>query len=137
MSYATLLLVALVGKFADVISTWIVSPDLKLEGNPISRKMGWKGILATDFILCFLCALNSIVAFGFSVGSLMLAINNISIGFWLPRKTRIFWHSAFVIILAVTVLIASKHNHGLFGVACGFLAYSVAWSTWSVPIHRK
>lgn len=35
-------LFALVGRALDMASTWLVTPTLKLEGNPHVRKHGWK-----------------------------------------------------------------------------------------------
>jgi len=37
----------LVGRVGDILSTWIVTPTLVLEANPLARRLGWKFALAT------------------------------------------------------------------------------------------
>ena len=41
----------------DFFSTWIATPNLLLEANPLARKMGWKLGIATNVVLCFAFAL--------------------------------------------------------------------------------
>ena len=31
------------GRGMDFLSTWIATPNLVLEGNPLARKLGWTG----------------------------------------------------------------------------------------------
>lgn len=33
---------ALAGRTADLASTWLATPNLALEGNPLARRMGWR-----------------------------------------------------------------------------------------------
>ncbi|MEY4690734.1 MAG: hypothetical protein RIT19_1059 [Verrucomicrobiota bacterium] len=33
---------ALAGRTADLVSTWIATPNLALEGNPLARRLGWR-----------------------------------------------------------------------------------------------
>lgn len=40
----------LIGRIGDITTTWLVSPTLKLEGNPLVRKLGWPFALATVLI---------------------------------------------------------------------------------------
>jgi hypothetical protein len=37
----------LLSRLGDVVSTWVASPTLKLEANPVVRKLGWKFGLLT------------------------------------------------------------------------------------------
>src|SRR3954468_4939053 len=36
----------------DFLSTWIATPNLVLEANPIARKLGWRGGVLANFFLC-------------------------------------------------------------------------------------
>ena len=40
--YYVLLACIAAGRTLDFFSTWIATPNLLLEANPIARKMGWK-----------------------------------------------------------------------------------------------
>ncbi len=42
----------LVARIGDIGSTYLVTPTLKLEGNPVARKLGWPFALAT-LLVCF------------------------------------------------------------------------------------
>ena len=44
--YFIFLVVLMVSRGADFLSTWVATPHLVLEGNPIAKKLGWRlGIL--------------------------------------------------------------------------------------------
>jgi hypothetical protein len=43
----------LIAKLGDNISTWLATPNLKLEGNPIARKLRW-GFIWFTLVLCLL-----------------------------------------------------------------------------------
>lgn len=42
----------LISRIGDVLSTWLVTPRLHLESNPIMRRLGWKFGLLT-LLICF------------------------------------------------------------------------------------
>lgn len=42
-----------ISRVGDVLSTYLVTPNLKLEANPIVRKLGWKYALLT-ILVCFI-----------------------------------------------------------------------------------
>ena len=37
----------------DFLSTWVATPNLVLEGNPIAKKLGWKWGIPLNLALCF------------------------------------------------------------------------------------
>jgi hypothetical protein len=41
-TYGGLFLLLLVARGMDFLSTWIATPNLVLEGNPIAKRLGWK-----------------------------------------------------------------------------------------------
>lgn len=40
-SYALLFLLLFVSRGMDFLSTWVATPNMVLEGNPIAKKLGW------------------------------------------------------------------------------------------------
>ena len=43
-------LATLISRLGDIGTTYLVSPTLRVEANPIARRLGWKYIFATAFI---------------------------------------------------------------------------------------
>ena len=40
----------LLGRLGDIISTWLITPKLDLEANPIVRRLGWRFAVLTVLI---------------------------------------------------------------------------------------
>ena len=40
--YCLMLALLLFARGMDFLSTWVATPNLVLEGNPLAKKMGWK-----------------------------------------------------------------------------------------------
>ncbi len=70
---------------ADFLSTWIATPNLILEGNPIARLMGWKWGGLVNLVLCAGLALWPLPAIVFSTTSLLVAARNFQSA-WLMRS---------------------------------------------------
>lgn len=69
----------------DFFSTWVATPNLMLEANPIARKMGWKVGIAVNAILCLLFALWPLPAIVITTTSLLVAARNFQSA-WLMRS---------------------------------------------------
>ena len=55
------LLLALVtfARGMDFLSTWFATPHLVLEGNPIAKKLGWRGGAVLNVAICFATTLGT------------------------------------------------------------------------------
>jgi hypothetical protein len=84
--YLTCLLVLLLTRAADFLSTWIASPTLALEGNPISKKLGWLRAGVVNVIAAFVLAHWLVPAVIVSTMSVLLAARNFQFA-WLMRTT--------------------------------------------------
>ena len=42
---------------ADLVTTWLVTPDLRYERNPIIRWLGWRWSIVSRLSLCLFSAL--------------------------------------------------------------------------------
>lgn len=82
--YFFLLSVLLVARGADFLSTWIATPRLLLEGNPIARHLGWKGGAVLNLVLCGGFALWPLAALMIATTSLLVAARNFQSA-WLMR----------------------------------------------------
>ena len=80
------LLVALVfARAMDFLSTWIATPNLVLEGNPIARKLGWKWGIGLNGAICVFGARWPLLAVILITTSLLVAARNFPSA-WLMRS---------------------------------------------------
>lgn len=79
--HAGLLVVA---RGADFLSTWIATPNLILEANPIAKTLRWKWGLVINVLLCFTFAFWPLPAIIISTTSALVAARNFQVA-WLMR----------------------------------------------------
>ena len=84
-TYALLFLLLLFSRGMDFLSTWVATPNMVLEGNPIAKKLGWKWGIAVNLVLCFLFAFWPLPAMVISTTSLLVAARNFQSA-WLMRS---------------------------------------------------
>ena len=69
----------------DFLSTWIATPNLVLEGNPIAKKLGWRWGLLLNVVLVLALALWPLSAIVISTTSVLVAARNFQSA-WLMRS---------------------------------------------------
>jgi hypothetical protein len=82
--YGALLLLLLVARGMDFLSTWIATPNMVLEGNPVAKKLGWKWGIPINVAFCFGFALWPLPAIVISTTSVLVAARNFQSA-WLMR----------------------------------------------------
>jgi hypothetical protein len=139
----------------DFLSTWVATPNLLLEGNPIAKKLGWKWGLPVNVVICFLFAFWPVPAIVISTTSLLVAARNFQ-GAWLMRSMGETayreWHverlketratlflfclfaqtSLFAVIGAGIVYFAWNKDVVILAIGLGVIAYAVAVALYSV-----
>lgn len=85
LEYLFLLGLLVFARGMDFFSTWVATPRLVLEGNPIAKWLGWKLGGVVNLILCLLCASAPLPAIVICTTSLMVAARNFQ-GAWLMRS---------------------------------------------------
>lgn len=83
--YFLLLGVLLSARGADFLSTWIATPNLVLEANPLSKRLGWRGGLILNIVLCGAFAVWPLPSIVISTTSLLVAARNFQSA-WLMRS---------------------------------------------------
>jgi len=84
-TYAEIFLLLLIARGMDFFSTWIATPNMVLEGNPIAKKLGWKWGIPINFVLCFAFAFWPLPAIVISTTSVLVAARNFQSA-WLMRS---------------------------------------------------
>lgn len=80
--YCLFLAVLLCARGLDFLSTWIATPHMVLEGNPVARRLGWKWGAAVNLALCFSFAIFPLPALIIATTSVLVAAHNFD-GAWL------------------------------------------------------
>ena len=83
--YGLMFLLLIVARGMDFLSTWVATPNLVLEGNPIAKKLGWKWGLSLTLALCFGLAFWPLPAIVISTTSVLVAARNFQSA-WLMRS---------------------------------------------------
>jgi hypothetical protein len=143
------LLASLAGaRSMDFLSTWVATPNLVLEANPLAKKMGWRVGLVINAILCVLFAMWPLPAVVIITTSLLVATRNFqsawlmrSLGehqyrYWMgerlaeaPRGLFLFCLFAQFILLTILgagLMFFARFQLVPFGVGMGLVTYAFA-----------
>jgi len=83
--YLLLLLLLLAARGMDFLSTWVATPHLVLEGNPIAKKLGWRWGGLLNLAVCAAFASWPLPAVVMSTTSVLVAARNFQSA-WLMRS---------------------------------------------------
>ena len=146
----------------DFLSTWIATPNLVLEGNPIAKILGWKWGVPLNVAICLGLALWPLSAIVVSTASVLVAARNFQSA-WLMRTLgeEIYrhWHvervqetrvTLYLFCLAGNTLLTAAVGAALiyfsklelvpFAIGMGMIAYAVAVAFYTLlavwRIHR-
>jgi hypothetical protein len=149
------LLACLVGaRSMDFLSTWVATPNLVLEANPLAKKMGWRVGLLVNVVLCGFFALWPLPSVVIITTSLLVAARNFqsawlmrSLGeeeyrFWMGERLASAPRSLFLFCLFAQSSLLGILGSGLmyfaqlqlvpFGVGMGMVTYAVAILVYSL-----
>lgn len=83
--YCLLALLLAFSRGMDFLSTWVATPNLVLEGNPIAKKLGWRWGIFINVGICFGMAFWPVTAIAVSTMSVLVAARNFQSA-WLMRS---------------------------------------------------
>jgi hypothetical protein len=146
--YLIMLGLLLFARSMDFLSTWIATPNLVLEGNPIAKKLGWRwGILSNvglSFALAFwplpaivICTTSCLVAArNFQSAWIMRSLGELSYRDWHIERFRrthfgiyllcLFGQTALTAIVGAAVIYFSELRPVPTAVGLGIVAYAGA-----------
>ena len=137
-TYSLVLLLLLISRGMDVLSTWIATPNMVLEGNPVAKKLGWRWGLPLNFLMCFGFALWPLPAIVISTTSLLVAARNFQSA-WLMRSlgedSYRDWHVERIQETSITLyLFCLFAQTGLIAGVGAAIIYFADWERQSVPV---
>ncbi len=160
--YLLMLGLLVFGRGMDFLSTWIATPNLALEGNPIAKKLGWRWGLLLNAVLVVALAFWPLSAIVVATASVLVAARNFQSA-WLMRSLgedayrewhvqrvretpvtlHLFCLAGNTLLTAVVgaVLIGFSRMHLVpFAIGMGMVAYAIAVAFYSLlaiwRIHR-
>jgi hypothetical protein len=83
--YMLMLALLFFGRGMDFLSTYVATPTLALEGNPIAKKLGWRWGVLLNVLLCFTFAMWPLTATIITTTGLLVAARNFHSA-WLMRS---------------------------------------------------
>ena len=160
--YLLMLALLVFSRGMDFLSTWIATPNLVLEGNPLAKKLGWRWGLVLNVAMVVVLALWPLSAIVVATASVLVAARNFQSA-WLMRSlgedAYREWHvqrveetrvTLYLICLAGNTVLTAAVGAGLiyfsqlqlvpFGVGMGMIAYAIAVAFYTLlavwRIHR-
>ena len=106
----------------DFLSTWVATPNLVLEGNPIAKKLGWRWGIVLNLAVCFALAFWPLSAIAVGTTSLLVAARNFQSA-WLMRSLgeELYrdWHIARIRETPITLYLSCLAGNTLLTAAVG------------------
>ena len=127
--YCLLLLLLVFARGMDFLSTWIATPNLVLEGNPLAKKLGWQWGLLVNIVLVGALALWPLSAIVVATASVLVAARNFQSA-WLMHSLgeEIYrrWHVERVRETRITVYLLCLAGNTLLtaGVGAALIYFS-------------
>jgi hypothetical protein len=145
--YFEMLALLLVARGLDFLSTWVATPTLVLEGNPIAKKMGWKLGGIFNLLICIGFAMWPLAAVIIATTGVMVAAHNFhaawqmrSMGeyeyrLWFASQiyrtsmalylTCLFCEAMLLSAVGVAIMWFSPNESVPFGIGVGIMAYAI------------
>src|SRR5688572_20252010 len=121
--YFLMLTLLIFSRGMDFLSTWVATPNLVLEGNPIAKKLGWTWGLVVNVVLVILLAMWPVAAIVISTASVMVAARNFQSA-WLMRTLGEHsyrdWHVERVQETRISVFLFCLFGNTLLTAGVGF-----------------
>ena len=116
----------------DFLSTWVATPNLVLEGNPIAKKLGWRWGAIVNIVICLGMAFWPATAIAVSTMSVLVAARNFQSA-WLMRtmgeERYRDWHITRIqetpIVLYLVCLAGNTLLTAAVGIAVMFFSQTV------------
>ncbi len=83
--YGLMFLLLFVSRGMDFLSTWVATPNMVLEGNPLAKRLGWRWGIPLNLGLCAAFAFWPLPAIVISTTSVLVAARNFQSA-WLMRS---------------------------------------------------
>jgi hypothetical protein len=120
--YCLFFLLLIFARASDFFSTWVATPNLVLEGNPIAKKLGWHFGIPVNLLICATLAFSDLASLVVATTSVLVAARNFQSA-WLMRsmgeERYRDWHLARLHETPITLYLACLAGNTLLTAAVG------------------
>jgi hypothetical protein len=160
--YFLMLALLVFSRGMDFLSTWIATPNLALEGNPLAKKLGWRWGLPLNGVMVVVLALWPLSAIVVATASVLVAARNFQSAWlmhslgedayreWHVQRVRETRVTLYLFCLAGNTLLTAGVGAVLiyfsrmrlvpFAIGMGMIAYAIAVAFYTLlaiwRIHR-
>lgn len=146
-AYWLMLLVLVCARGCDFFSTWLATPNLRLEANPIAAWLGWRRGILVNLVLCVVLSMFVVPAVMLATTSFLVAARNLE-NAWLMRTMGeddyqmwmggqlkrtpnslvlgCFWGNGLLVFLVGLGVVLSSGNVIGLSIGFGIVGYSFA-----------
>jgi len=114
----------------DFLSTWVATPNMVLEGNPLAKKLGWRWGIPLNVVLCVGFAFWPLPAVVISTTSVLVAARNFQSA-WLMRSLgeHLYreWHVERVQETSVTLYLSCLFGQTALTAGVGAAVIYFSW----------
>lgn len=157
--YGILLGLLLWARAMDFLSTWVATPNLRLEANPLARKLGWRWGILFNIVICVMVARWPLVTIIFATTSVLVAARNFQSAWlmrsmgeeyyivWMAEKVSearpilyifcLFAQAALFVAIGAALIWFGDNLPIPFGIGAGTLVYAVAVVVYSLLSYWK
>lgn len=147
-AYWICLALLVAGRGADFFSTWLATPNLLLEANPIAKKLGWRWGIPVNLVLCGVFARHPLPAIIITTTSALVAAHNFKSAWlmramgeeayrqWMSERISetpiglfllcLLGQAALPGALGVALVFLSANDTGVLGIGMGMVGYALA-----------
>lgn len=127
--YFLLLAILVFSRSADFLSTWVATPHLMLEGNPIAKWLGWKWGAVVNGVMVLSLAMWSLSAITVSTASVLVAARNFQSAWLMHSMGEVAYRDWYVQRVAetrITLYLVCLAGNTLLtaGVGAALIAFS-------------
>jgi len=121
--FCLMVLLLALARGMDFLSTWVATPNLVLEGNPIAKILGWRWGAVVNVVICLGMAFWPATAIAVSTMSVLVASRNFQSA-WLMRtmgeERYREWHIARIRETPIVLYLTCLAGNTLLIAAVGF-----------------
>ncbi|MBX3747737.1 MAG: hypothetical protein KF833_20710 [Verrucomicrobiae bacterium] len=159
IDHLALVLLVLFGRGMDLLSTWVATPCLELEANPIARWLGWRAGMAVNGVVALGVGLLPLAAISIATTSLLVASRNFQSAWltrvvgeleyrrWIAARYRegrpgvflicLILHAGLVALVGVGLMAGSQWRLIPFAIGLGVVTYALAIAVFTGLAMRR
>ena len=129
-TYGLVFLLLVLSRGMDFLSTWVATPNMVLEGNPLAKRLGWRWGIPLNVVLCIGFAFWPLPAVVISTTSALVAARNFQSA-WLMRSLgeHLYreWHVERVQETSVTLYLSCLFGQTALTAGVGAAVIYFSW----------